>query len=357
LQPAASWRERWGIAAAIGLACVGGPASAVAHGTADAPPLDVRWNATPECPSATFTDALDHLLVGSAVTAPIRVEATVEHTADGWTIHTDFDAGPGRAGQRTFQALTCRTVTQAAALAIAIAVDPSVLDRLVAPGEAPAVEAPAVTQVPEIPEPAVTTAPSEPPPLGPIVAAASAPGPAGRARAEPSSRWRGLLGVAGLVDGGALPGLGGGVAATLGVLHRGFRGEVVGTRRFATRRQAAADPRVGGELSQWSVGVRGCGVPRLGAVELPLCLGLDGGQTVGRGTGLREPFTSAQPWLAVLAEAGVAWPVRPWLALTARASLAVPALRQDFTIAGLGVVHRVGPVQGRGLVGLELRWP
>jgi hypothetical protein len=352
LRSAASGRGRWAIAAALGLACGAGPALAAAHGTTRAPSLEVHWTAPLECPSNTFTDALEHLLVGSAVTDPIRVEAIVEHTADGWSIHTDFDAGPGRTGQRTFQAVTCRTVTQAAALALAIAVDPSVLERLVAPVEAPPVEPLAVAQVPDAPVPAARIEPSEPPPLGPIVAAAPDPGPA-----EPSSRWRGLLGVAGLIDGGALPGPGGGIAATIGVLHGRFRGEVVGTRRFATRRAAAADPRVGGELSQWSLGVRGCGVPRMGAVELPLCVGVDGGQTVGQGIGLRDPLTSAQPWLAGLAEAGVAWPVRPWLALTARASLAVPVLRQDFAISGLGVVHRVGPVQGRGLVGLELRWP
>lgn len=358
------------IALALGLGCgAGSPGSARA--ATDVPPPAVRWTAPDECPADAFTDALDRLLAGSSLAAPLRVEATVERTADGWSIHTAFDAGPGRAGERTFQALTCRTVTQAAALAIAIAVDPSVLDRLVAPAHGspvgseaspiespePALPEPVLPEpAPVLPEPLPSSARPTEPPLGPIVAAAPT-GAAGGMHAEPSSRWRGLLGVAGLLDGGALPGPGGGLAGTVGVLHGRFRGELVGSHRFATRQAAASDPRVGGELTQWSVGVRGCGVPQLGEVELPLCVGLDAGQTVGRGTGLREPFTSAQPWLAGLAEAGVAWPVRRWLALTARASLAVPVLRQDFTITGLGVVHRVGPVQGRGLVGLELRWP
>ncbi len=360
MRVAASWRGGWGVVVALALAYVIAPAPALAHGALEAPSLEVEWNGPPECPPDAFTVALDHLLAGSAVTDPMRVTATVAPTADGWSIHTDLDAGPGRSGRRTFEAQSCRTAAQAAALALAIAVDPSVLERVVTPAEGPAAE-PDV-RVPEIPEPELepviepTTDTNASPAIGPIVAAEPVVA-ADRDGAEPSSQWRGLLGVAGLVDGGALPGVGGGLAGVVGLMHRRFRGELSGTYRFATRRTAALDPRVGGELWQWSVGVRGCGVPRVGTVELPICAGFEGGQTLGRGVGLRVPATTAQPWLAVLAEAGVAWPVRSWLALTARASLALPLLRQDFVIAGLGPVHRVGPVQGRGLFGVELRLP
>lgn len=342
------------IAVALGVAW--GHAATAA---AEAPLRDVRWNGPAECPADAFDDALDRLLAGSSLAEPIRVDATVERTDGGWSLHAEFDAGPGRAGQRTFEAAACRTVTQAAALAIAIAVDPGVLDRWVPMAdELPEAAAP---PGPALPEPeASAVEPAEPAtPIGPIEAAASTPAAAEPAAREPSSRWRGLLGVAGTLDGGALPGVGLGVAAALGVLHGRFRGEVVGSRRFATRRAAAADPRVGGTFTQWWVGARGCGVPRLGPVELPLCAGFDGGRTIGKGTGtdLRARHTTPQPWWAVVAEAGLAWPVRPWLALTARATLAVPLVRQTFSIAGLGDVHRVGPVQGRGALGLELRWP
>lgn len=315
------------------------------------PAPEVHWAGPAECPSQAFTDALDRLLVGSSIDTPIHVEATVERTPDGWSIRTDFDAGPERAGQRTFQAPSCRTVTQATALAIAIAVDPGVLDRWVpmADDEAP------VPAAPQVPVPVV----SEPGPveLGPIEAAEPASPAGDRARGEPWSRWRGLTGAAGSVDGGALPGPGLGVTVTMGVLHRGFRAEVVGARRFATERAAPADLRVGGSFTQWSVGVHGCGVPRLGTVELLLCAGFEGGRTVGHGFGLPVSRTSVLPWWAGLMEAGLAWPVRPWLALTVRATLAVPLLRQAFTIDGLGVVHTMGQVEGRGALGVELRWP
>lgn len=347
---------RW-IAIAFGSACVVGRLG-IADAATDVPAPEVHWTAPAECPPDAFTDALDRLLAGSPVAAPIRVDATVERTPDGWSIRTDFDAGPDRAGHRTFQAPSCRTVTQAAALAIAIAVDPDVLDRWVPMTDAdPA--APEVPQTPEVPEPDAGDPVQREPlrPVGPIEAAEPRRTRAGDARRREAARWRGLVGVAGSVDGGSLPGPGLGVMGTVGVLHGAFRGELVGSRRFATQRASETVPGVGGSFTQWWVGARGCGVPRLARVELPLCGGLEGGRTVGTGTGFSSARTSAQPWWALLVDAGVAWPVRPWLALTARATLAVPLLRQDFTIAGLGVVQRVGPVQGRGALGIELRWP
>lgn len=359
------------IGVTLGLAWAAGGVATV-HAAAHVPPPEVRWDAPADCPVEAFTGALDRLLSGSPVDTPIHVQATVVHTADGWSIETSFDAGPERAGQRAFQASSCRTVTQAAALAIAIAVDPGVLDRWVpmtdaVPAsaesgvpeprvpEASAVEPPGSSEsLPGSPEPSPGS-PEPSPELGPIEAAAPTSAP--RDGARPKPRWRGLVGTAGSVDGGAMPGPGLGVAAVAGVLRRGFRGEVLAGYRFATRQTSPDDPRVGGSFTRWWVGVRGCGVPRLGAVELPLCAGLDGGRTIGRGTGLRNWRRSTQPWWAALVEAGVVWPVRPWLALSARAALAVPLLRQEFTIDGLGLLHRVGPVEGRGALGVELRWP
>lgn len=350
--------SRWlaGIACALGIA--GSTAARAAAEPPGGPSIELRWSGPPECPASALGDALDRLLAGSSSLPAIRVEATVEPTADGWRILTDFDAGPGRSGSRTFHALTCRTAAQAAALAVALAVDPTVLDRLVGPEPLATPEPPMPPPVPDAPEPVTMGEPPGPnEPVGASVVIEPEVVAADRPPTEPSAPWQGVVGIAGLLDGGALPRLGGGVAALVGAQRRRLRGELLGTYRFATRRAAPADPRVGGAFSQWTVGLRGCGVLRPGPLELPLCLGADGGQTIGQGTGLRSSRTTLQPWIAAVAATGLAWPVRPWLALTLRASLVVPILRQDFAITGLGNVHRVGPVAGRGLVGLELRWP
>lgn len=389
--------RRRSIATAIlaSLASVAFPAkAALAH---EAPSLEVWWTGPEDCPATSFTDAMDRLLAASPVDTPIRVVATVEHGPEGWSILTDFEAGRERSGQRRFRAPACSTVSQAAALAIALAVDPTVLDRLAEseptlpdtpPAEplepAPAEVIPDATAPIEPVIPPPEPAPAEPP-IGPIEPLAAGD----RQGTETRGAWRASLGVAGFIDGGALPGPGGGLAATLGVIRvrsgdresgsgsdresgresnrdrgresesgRGrFRGELTGSYRFATPKPASLDPRVGGEFSQWTIGVRGCFVPRAGVLELPLCGGIDAGQTRATGTGLRNSRSNVQPWLAGLVAAGLAWPIRSRIAIFARGSLAVPFVRQDFTINGLGLLHRIGPVQGRGLAGLELRLP
>lgn len=357
-----SGRRRW--ISAVLLGSLGGVAlPAKAALTQEAPSVEVWWTGPEDCPAATFTDAMDRLLAGSPVDTAIRVVATVERSPDGWSILTDFEAGPERSGQRRFQAPACPTVSQAAALAIAIAVDPTVLDRLAdsTPPEAPRSEPVTPAPIEAVPgatgpsEPVIPPAEPEsaPPPIGPIEPLAAGERPS----AEIRSSWRASFGVGGFIDGGALPGPGGGLAATIGALYRRFRGEVTGSYRFATSKPAPVDPRVGGEFSQWTVGVRGCFVPRVVAVELPVCGGFDAGQTRAVGTGLRDSRSSAQPWLAGLGTVGLAWPVRARIAVFVRGSLAVPLVRQDFSITGLGLLHRIGPVQGRGLAGLEVRLP
>lgn len=343
------------------------PGSARAH---EGPPLEVRWTGPDDCTAAEFVGAMDRLLVSSTVDVPISVEAVVVRDPAGWSITTDFDAGPQRSGRRSFQASQCTTVSQAAALAIAITVDPALLDRLAGPE-------PEQEQDPEQdPEPEPYLEPladeqpihaaasptaerprdlaNEPiePPLGPIEPIGTA---GDRGPADPSARWRLLLGVAGLVDTGALPGLGAGLSVTAGALVERVRIEAEGTYRFPTRRSFEQQPGVGGELSQWTVGLRGCWAPAVGPIELPLCVGVDGGQTTAVATGLGDAQPRVRPWLAPVGTAGVAWPIRPWIAVTVRGSAAVPLLRHSFAIEGLGVLHTMGTVHGRGLLGLELR--
>ena len=71
-------------AIALGLVAAWGPA-AIAW-AAEGPVLEVRWDAPAECPADAFTTSLDRLLAGSALVVPIRVEATVARTDDGWSI-------------------------------------------------------------------------------------------------------------------------------------------------------------------------------------------------------------------------------------------------------------------------------
>lgn len=342
------------------------PGSVHAH---EGPPLEVRWTGPDDCTAADFVGAMDRLLVSSTVEVPIAVEAVVVRDSAGWSITTDFDAGPQRSGRRMFQASQCTTVSQAAALAIAITVDPALLDRLAGPEpepeQDPGPEPHLEPLVDELPIHAVASPTAErlresadeprEPLLGPIEPIEPIGNAGDRGPADPSASWRLLLGVAGLVEGGALPGPGAGLSVTAGALVEQVRIEAEGSYRFPTRRSFEQQPGVGAELSQWTVGLRGCWAPAVGPIELPLCVGVDGGQTTAVATGLGDAQPRVRPWLAPVGTAGVAWPIRPWIAVTVRGSAAVPLLRQSFAIEGLGVLHTMGTVQGRGLLGLELR--
>ncbi len=338
---------------------LGASASAVAS---DAPAVEVGWSGPAECSDTELVEATQRLLASSSVVGPVRIDARVDSGPAGFRLDVEFEAGVGASGHRSFEAASCRTVSRAAALAIAIAVDPRVLDRMLEQVESEA-------------------SPSEPPPPEPVESEVVpelefvVPDPAGPPRREPSpsspppeprgatdapqspARWRAVVGVAGVLDGGALPGPGGGIAAVVGAQRGLLRVEAVGSYRFATSRSVAAVDGVGGSFSQWSAGGRGCVVPGWRRLETPVCAGLDGGQTRARGTGIRSAPVRARPWIAGVLAAGVAWRIVDRVALTARGSVAVPWVLHEFRVENAGLVHRTGRVQGRALLGVELRIP
>lgn len=349
-----------GLAAA--LACPG-----LAHASAARPTVEVRWTAPSSCGPAQLTTSLDALLAGSEVEARVEVDAIVVQEADGWRVDAWFHIAPDRDGQRTFHAPACATVSHAAALAVAIAVDPTVLDR-VDPQQPPPELTPLDASPPEAPE---EQAPEEQAPSSPIplVADASSPTvddeivaiePIAAADAEPSpgsEPWRLVLGAGARVDALALPGPGFGGTLGLGVIRRRLRADLLGSLRAPTREATTGEQDSGGRFHQWSVGGRGCFVPRAGPVELPLCAGMEAGQVIGRGYGWRHLQTARLPWLAATASAGATLPLGRRLAAVAQAEAAVPLLRPDFAVEGVGSVLRVGAAQVRGLVGVELRLP
>ena len=365
---------RWRFGSALlaaALAVVAGPRDAhaepAADGAAQGPRLDLEWESPAQCPASTFRGAFDRLLAGSSMRTPVRVEATVEQHPDRWQVVTRFEAGPNR-GERRFHAPACDTVVNAAALAIAIAVDPTVLDRLatvdsvepVEPAEPELLEPePEPEPETEAPDPALVVEPPEyEDDIGPIEPIGEIEARGGDlVRSEPDRPLRGFVAGAGMIDGLALPGVGFGATLAGGVTYRWFRAEVVGSYRFPTEQASQNSSDAGGRFEHWTVGVRTCASPRLGPVEVPLCVGADAGQTIGRGYGVTLTQVARLPWLAPVGTVGVAWPVLPRFALFVRSELAVSVLRSEFEIVGLGTIHEIGPVLARGLLGVELRLP
>jgi hypothetical protein len=156
-------------------------------------------------------------------------------------------------------------------------------------------------------------------------------------------------------DGGALPGVGADFGLVVGLLGKRWRVDLTSLGRLPVRQPAAVEG-VGARLAMWAVGARGCGVPRVGRLAVPLCAGAEVGQVLGRGYGAGAEGRAALPWAAATVSPGLLWEPRPWLALSLEAELALALVRHDWVIRGLPPVHRLGPAQIRGLVGLEFRF-
>jgi hypothetical protein len=351
----------WGLTALF--VGVGAPAIAVAGPPDPSGGVEFAWDAPSEtCPSeAEVVAELERLLGGPVADQGDRrlsAIARVRREADGawdlrlWTVTSDATR------QRSMVGEDCAVLAEAAALLAAMAIDPTVLERMgasdAAVEQADRAEEVAETEPPPEPEPPPpepeTEIETEPPPPEP---------PATVTPAE-SSRRRVVLGIRaqGGISYGDLPSAGPilRVALALGWDHARF--ELEG--HYGFRREARLDdaPDRGADLRAALGIVRGCGVlrHRPSHLEFPICAGVEAGGMLGVGVGLDEVRRGSIPWLAVDLAPGLVWaPIRnlaiglsvePWVAL----------IRRRFEIDNLGVIWRPLPVGVRAMVGIEARF-
>jgi len=134
----------------------------LALATSPAPAVDLTWDAPAGCPpQAELERQISTLLAGHAPADDRpRVAFRVERRGPQWLLHGEIHSAQA-SGRRDLGAATCAELVEAAALIVAIAVDPSFV-----PGE-----------------PAVPPPPPPPPPRGP-----PAPPPPGRTRPRDHDR-------------------------------------------------------------------------------------------------------------------------------------------------------------------------
>ncbi len=323
-------------------------------GAEDAPRVDVTWHGPESCPRGRFDDALARHLAESEV-GPVEVSAEVGEQQGRWQLVATLAMGGESFAPRTFSARSCEAVVDAAALAAAIAIDPlHVADEPASSSaEPPEATTAAPTRTIEIAAPteAVTSSSTRPP--------VQRREPAPRTnRSRRTSPTRGFVSIAAALDGGALPGLGAGLGAGLGLVRKRLRLELVGGWRAPVRVRSVDDASIGARIDLFTIGARACGVVRPARrIELPLCAGLESGMVRGRGFGLEPDATARLLWLAAVASGGVTWVANDHFALFGRAELGVPLVLHEFAIARLDTIDRVAPVLGRGLFGLEVRFP
>jgi len=334
---------------------------------AEGRPVDLRWDAPKRCPDeAALRSQVDEILGGSLALPrprPLSVIAVVRDEGETLSLRV-FTVGEAGMRERALRYdRDCELLTRAAAVVIAITIDPASIGRLgpdaltlldpsqqpVAALERAATEAPLAAPEPTPPPAPVSPTPEPAPP---------APTPPAPTPKAPAWRPRGALRVLGGLGLGELPGVGGGLSGAASLIFRHLRLELVASLWPARRlRLVGTDTDSGADFLLWSLGPRLCGVlhpHRL--LEVPLCAGLEAGQVHVTGVGLQDNRRQRVTWLAGLfAPSLVIVPLRR-LALWLAPELLVPS-RATYTIEELGPIFRAQPVAGRFMAGIELRFP
>lgn len=363
----------------------------LARGTPAAATAWLDWQAPSACPrSATIERRVDELLAGgSPGSAGLRVSGEIRRDGDAWVLRLVARTSGG-VQRRRLRHTECALLGEAAALLVAMAVDPvavvasprlaGLLRRDSKPRPRPDVNpalrppaawVPAAIEPPEPPRPEPTqpptaVAPASPPAPPPIRTTTPAP-PPGRVAppAPPTIRpatpiVRAItLRLSGGLALGATPAVAGGIGGAIGLgLGRRARLELPIFYTTPTRASLASAPQAGALISLAGAGLRGCGVPGARRVEVPLCLGAELGSMRATGFGVDDGRSPRSLWAALTPGLAVLVLPRPWLALGVWLDVPVALVRPRFFVGeGGGEVWRARPAGLRAGLGVEVRIP
>ncbi len=300
------------------------------------PQLELQWNAPDTCPNAaTVRGHVAEYLERGVPLRQLDAEASVARDGQRFTLSLRFD------GQlRQLDAAVCDDLARAAAVILSLALVPS------AP-EAPAeLDAPIQTP-PDTPRP--KPAPT-PPPVAPR------PPPEIPQPPTPAPRVQGLVRPDVAIGTGISPTLTTGRLA-VGVAWSRARVELAGTLWTPSD---APDPRADGRrtlVTMGSVHAHGCGVPRAGVLEFPLCAGFGLGAVRVDDPGTSPRTTTHRLWAGATASVALVWRFRPNVGLWVGPELTVALNRVSVALEPSPLTYRTGPVAIRGAVGVEFHFP
>jgi hypothetical protein len=118
----------------------------------------------------------------------------------------------------------------------------------------------------------------------------------------------------------------------------------------------SADGLTGGDLLAWDLGIRPCGVPRWGIVELRVCAAIGAGQIRARGINVEPALQRAHPWLWVNPELGLAFALSDRWALFVDLGANLSVIRPTFSISNPDAQFVTPVASARGRFGVELRF-
>ena len=300
-------------------------------------PVELAWEtrAPPNCDAASFERKLGELLPEPSGVSEEPLPVTVRLSVDAqgsWLAEVWLGEVRG-AEPRRFESTKCESVVEAAALVVAMELDPSALDRL---DEAPAdpleeVEVDGAAQSTKAPVSGDATEPH-----------ADTPTPLDLA-----------LGLRGGVASQGLPATTAAFDGRLWLRAQHWRLGAGARYRMPTR--VEIDGAGGGEFSYLAGRVDACGVLRPRRVSLPVCAGFEAGQLFARGLAVTAPASSRRPWVAARVMPGVEVAATSWLALVLSLELGVVLSRERYFQTGIGPIYEVGPVELGAAMELQFR--
>jgi len=272
--------------------------------------LWASWQAPLECPQEASFVAQTEAFLGSGLNArgdrKLEIVGRVRSDqARGFVVKLHIVTS--RATQeRELAHRDCAELSEAAALIVALAIDPQLIvpDKKQEQDAASSPEAPP----PNSPPAGAVAARVEPAPLAPTLAPIQPVPPAEvRARdrvpaAEPPPLHASVSAL-GLFGSSVLPGAGVGTAVHAAVGPERFRLAAQGAYWLSRFRAIRSGSDAGVELGTWSVALKGCGLPLAGRLALALCAGPVVGDMYGSGTGgLSNARTLHDHWSALATE-------------------------------------------------------
>jgi hypothetical protein len=236
------------------------------------PPIDLDWSAPADCPDrdAVLAEVLKLAGAKAANAHRLKARATIRPAeGTGWTLAlvTELD---GVSGERALSGVSCGSLSDAAALMLALILNPEV-----------AIKAPP-------PAPVREPTPQEPTPSAATIASAE------HDHQWPRPTW--LLGVQAGVEVGVLEDLSPSIALSLGIGLGQFAMRLVPS--LTPPQKIYAEPTLGGRLWAEGVAALGCWATPLTWPLLTPCLGFEVTWLQGRGLGVTKPREAAVYWVS-----------------------------------------------------------
>lgn len=353
---------------ACGLMIAATVASALPAHAATPLPLDLAWEAPPECPTgdAVRAQLARVVRVRSGRTPPHLVAvARVEQQAGRWILHLRTQRD-GMAGARQLEAGSCAALVGAATLVLALAFGEGVelADEplLLEPRPSPPVRA-RPDSPPRAEAPPAAAAPAAPEPVPPPPPEATAPPPDNETiavRARPispaPSPWHWALALDGRSSWGPMPNQAFGFGAGLDVgTDRFFANLHLGALPRAE--EASAIPQVRARYTVFDGAASGCvraGAPT--SVSLAGCVGGRIGALRGTAVGATQNDATTAPLYAVVVAARLEVPIYQAISGQLGFDVATALNRPWFAVHGIGDVHRVPRLTPSAAAGLAVRF-